>query len=197
LLGRKGVDHARASAALQQDSTFWRQSSHHQAERIQNRRCGRPVIAQITALRIASGPDAPRFCDASLPTEDEVYPGKDELQIAGGEASDALGQQRAVDGQDLRDLRDGVFGKSGALSVEEHVAGRDAQAQVACEGHYDGRGDAARIEALALYHRHRSPERRTSRAGDPGIEPGARVLETPMLPIHQSPKGPIAHCRRV
>jgi hypothetical protein len=30
--------------------------------------------------------------------------------------------------------------------------------------------------------------------GDPGIEPGVAVLETTVLPIHQSPGGP-AHCR--
>jgi hypothetical protein len=33
----------------QQPSTFCRQSSHHQAERIQKRRWGRPVIAQSIA----------------------------------------------------------------------------------------------------------------------------------------------------
>src|SRR3954452_653037 len=32
------------------------------------------------------------------------------------------------------------------------------------------------------------------KAGDRGIEPRARVLETPMLPLHQSPSG--GHCRR-
>jgi hypothetical protein len=36
------------------------------------------------------------------------------------------------------------------------------------------------------------PERKT---GDPGIEPGVAVLETAVLPIHQSP-GRGAHCRR-
>jgi hypothetical protein len=33
----------------QHDSTFWRQSAHHQAERIQNRLWGWPVIAQSIA----------------------------------------------------------------------------------------------------------------------------------------------------
>jgi hypothetical protein len=37
----------------QQDSTFWRQSAHHHAERIQKSRCGSPVIAQIMGTRIA------------------------------------------------------------------------------------------------------------------------------------------------
>jgi hypothetical protein len=32
----------------------------------------------------------------SLPAENEVYPGKDELQITGREASDAFGQQRSI-----------------------------------------------------------------------------------------------------
>jgi hypothetical protein len=30
--------------------------------------------------------------------------------------------------------------------------------------------------------------RQTTRAGDPGIEPGVAVLETAVLPIHQSPR---------
>jgi hypothetical protein len=38
----------------QHDSIFWRQSWHHHAERIQNRRCGRPVSGQSTTSVLLS-----------------------------------------------------------------------------------------------------------------------------------------------
>jgi hypothetical protein len=41
----------------QQDSTFWRQSWHHQAERIQKRRWGSPVIAQSIGRSSRSAPE--------------------------------------------------------------------------------------------------------------------------------------------
>ena len=44
----------------QHDSIFWRQSLHHQAERIQNGRCSFPVIAQITGRSIGTTPDVDR-----------------------------------------------------------------------------------------------------------------------------------------
>jgi len=46
----------------QQDSIFWRQSAHHQAERIQKRRWGWPVRAQIMPGSVASGSAVRRGC---------------------------------------------------------------------------------------------------------------------------------------
>src|SRR5579863_7425634 len=41
----------------QQDSIFWRQSWHHHAERIQNRRCGRPVNGHSMSVSVPPPPD--------------------------------------------------------------------------------------------------------------------------------------------
>jgi hypothetical protein len=83
----------------------------------------------------------------SLSPEHQVDPGEDELQVAVGEASDALGQERSIDRQDPRHVRDGVLGKPGALSTQGHVAGCSGETQVAGQGYHDGRGDSACVEA--------------------------------------------------
>jgi len=76
-----------------------------------------------------------------------------------------LGQEVAVDRDDLRDVGNGVFGESGRTGSQGHVAGRNRKPQVARQGDRDDRRDAAPIEGVPLHDQDGPPKAGTRPGG--------------------------------
>ena len=80
----------------------------------------------------------------ALPAQCDVDPQEHELELLSREASHSLGEKRAVERDDLRNVRDGVLGQSRDLPAEqEDVARRLGPGQVARERHANDGADPA------------------------------------------------------
>jgi hypothetical protein len=105
------------------------------------------------------------------------------LDERGRALPDKEGAVRAVaNGIPLQDVADTAVPEKAARKLDDlarHVNGRPARDDLWPFAGLWASLDAA-MRDLASW----------SRAGDPGIEPGVAVLETTVLPIHQSPGGP-------
>jgi hypothetical protein len=73
-----------------------------------------------------------------------------ELDVGVWKLSDAFCEDSAVDGDDLRDVGDGVAWEPGACCGEQYVARCGFPAEIARERDDDDGGEAARVECVSL-----------------------------------------------
>jgi len=93
--------------------------------------------------------------------EDDVYPGKYQVELRPRELPHALGEQGLVQGHDLGDVGDGVLGQTGESRGKRDVSRRVRPAEVTGEWNaHDGR-DPAAVQGVSLYNHDRPSESRS------------------------------------
>jgi len=104
------------------------------------------------------------FDAARLAAKNDVDAAKNQVELSLGELSDFADEQGAVESHDLRDVRNGIFRKSGSLRREENVAGSIRPSKIAGERDTNRSPDPAPIQGVALNHQNR-PAKPRSGAG--------------------------------
>src|SRR5256885_15776956 len=84
-------------------------------------------------------------------TEHDVDAGQDQIEVATGEPSHAFEKDVAIQGDDLRCVRDRVLGKTGLRRLEEDIPGSVSPVEVARQRDAHDGGDPAAIERLTLH----------------------------------------------
>ena len=87
----------------------------------------------------------------ALTPEHEIDSGEDGLEEALRKVPGPFGQEPAVDRDDLRNVRHGIFRQSGRSRSQADVTGRVSQPEIARQRDSDDRSDAAPIEGIALH----------------------------------------------
>ena len=94
----------------------------------------------------------------ALAPENEIDSGENGVELAAGDVPGPFGQESAVDRDDLRDVRHGIFRQSGRPRSQADVTGRVRQPEIARQRDSDDRSDAASIEGIALHDQHGPPK---------------------------------------
>jgi len=117
-----------------------------------------------------------RHCRARLELSAQHYvnAGQHKFQFACRQFSHALGQQRSIEGHNLRDVRHRVLGQARVGGRKQHVSGSICPAQIAGQRNTDDCGQVAPIQGVALHDDDRSSKtrarsRRRRKAGPPYI----------------------------
>src|SRR5439155_16324684 len=89
----------------------------------------------------------------------------------GAQLRDALGEEGAIDGDDLRRVGHGLLRKIRRLGGQQYVARCPRPGEIARQGHTDHRGDPASVQGFALYDQHRPSKARGRARGRGQIRP--------------------------
>jgi hypothetical protein len=92
---------------------------------------------------------------AILTTEDNVDAAKDQVKLPLGEFPDFPDKQDAVESYKLRNVGDGVLGKSGSLRSKKNIARSVAPSQIARQGNTDHSPDPAPVQSVSLNYQNR------------------------------------------
>lgn len=94
----------------------------------------------------------------ALAPEHEIDSGENGIEQALGNVPGPFGQEPAVDRDNSRNIRHGIFRQSGRSRVQADVTGRVRQPEIARQRDSDNRGDLAPIEGIALHDQDGPPK---------------------------------------
>ena len=98
---------------------------------------------------------------ARLAAKNNVDAAENQVKLSLGELSDFADEQGAVESYDLRDVSDGILGKSGSLRRKENVAGSIRPSKIAGERDTNHSPDSAPIQRISLNHQNRPAKPRS------------------------------------
>ena len=86
----------------------------------------------------------------SLTTQDDIDAGKNQIQLSLGQLPNFFYQQFAIESNDLRDIRNGVFRKTCRSGKKKYVTGGFGPAKIAGQRNADNRPQSAPIKRVPL-----------------------------------------------
>lgn len=98
------------------------------------------------------------------PAENHVDPGQHETELSLPDFPDPLVEDLAIDGNDLRDVRDRILRQPGCSLRQKDVSGGFGPFQIRGQGDADNGADLAPVEGVPLNHQNRPAE--TGRGSD-------------------------------